>query len=56
VLLTDAAGTVLWVDQTDNYRIRPEPDTFFAVLDAHGLTPAAGGSAPNTSIPPSRVR
>jgi peroxiredoxin len=38
VLLTDAAGTVLWVDQTDNYRIRPEPDTFFAVLDAHGLS------------------
>ncbi|HBK55032.1 MAG TPA: hypothetical protein DDZ76_01890 [Xanthomonadales bacterium] len=37
VVLTDAQGIVLWFDQTDNYRLRPEPDTFFAVLDRFGI-------------------
>lgn len=36
-IVTDAEGRILFVDQTDNYRVRPEPDTFLAVLDAAGL-------------------
>lgn len=33
VVVTDANGVVLFADQTDNYRVRPEPETFLAVLD-----------------------
>jgi hypothetical protein len=33
VVVTDAAGTILMADQTDNYRIRPEPQTFLKVLE-----------------------
>lgn len=33
VVIIDAAGKILFCDQTDNYRVRPEPDTFLAVLD-----------------------
>ncbi|MDD3763688.1 MAG: peroxiredoxin-like family protein [Nevskiales bacterium] len=36
VLITDAAGIVVYSDLTENYRIRPEPDAFIEVLD--GLT------------------
>ena len=32
VLVLDALGVIRWVDQTDNYRVRPEPDTFLPVL------------------------
>lgn len=32
VLVLDAAGTILFSDQTDNYRVRPEPDTILAAL------------------------
>ncbi len=35
VVITDAEGVILFTDETDNYRVRPEPETFFAVLDAH---------------------
>jgi len=38
VLITDARGTVLWVDSSDNHRIRPEPTAFFEVLDRAGIT------------------
>ncbi len=41
VLLVDAEGRILWSDQTDNYRIRPEPETFLAVLEAQS-PPASG--------------
>lgn len=34
VVLTDAARTILFCDETDNYRVRPEPDTFLRILDA----------------------
>ncbi len=34
VLITDAKGTILFADLTDNYRVRPEPETFLRVLDA----------------------
>jgi peroxiredoxin len=32
VIITDAGGRILWVDETDNYRVRPEPDTYLSVL------------------------
>lgn len=38
VVITDADGVVLFAHQTDNYRVRPEPETFLAVLD--GKDPA----------------
>ncbi len=34
VLVVDADGLILLSDQTDNYRVRPEPETFLAALDA----------------------
>jgi peroxiredoxin len=33
VIITDEQGKILFLDQTDNYRVRPEPETFFEVLD-----------------------
>ena len=32
VVVMDAKGVVRWLDQTDNYRVRPEPDTFLPLL------------------------
>jgi len=32
VIITAAGGRILWADETDNYRVRPEPDLFLAVL------------------------
>lgn len=32
VIITDVGGRILWVDETDNYRVRPEPDTYLKVL------------------------
>lgn len=37
VLLIDAKGQIAWADLTDNYRVRPEPDAFIAVIDRLGL-------------------
>ncbi len=37
VVLADASGTVIFADQTDNYRVRPEPEVFLAVLDGRPL-------------------
>ncbi|GHD81065.1 peroxiredoxin [Salinibacterium amurskyense] len=37
VIITDATGTVLWAEHTDNHRVRPEPTTFLDVLDQHGI-------------------
>ena len=36
VVITDASGRVVFADQTDNYRVRPEPATFLAALDRVG--------------------
>lgn len=41
VIITSAEGTVEWLHETDNYRVRPEPDTFLHVLEKRGLIPAA---------------
>ena len=35
VIITDAGGRILWVHETDNYRIRPDPDLYLAVLREH---------------------
>ncbi len=35
LIVTDATGTILFSDQTDNYRVRPEPDTFIRIIKDH---------------------
>ncbi len=47
VVVTDAAGTVIFAHETDNYRVRPEPSLFLEVLDAH-----AEGRAPQLEHAP----
>jgi len=32
VVITDAEGKIIFADLTDNYRVRPEPETFMRVL------------------------
>lgn len=34
VIITDEYGKIIFLDQTDNFRVRPEPSTFLAVLDS----------------------
>jgi peroxiredoxin len=33
VIITDESGEIIFLDQTDNYRVRPEPITFLDALD-----------------------
>jgi len=33
VIITDEKGKIVFADLTDNYRVRPEPETFLRVLD-----------------------
>jgi len=33
IIITDKNGKILFADLTDNYRVRPEPSTFLAILD-----------------------
>ncbi len=33
ILITDTKGEIIFADLTDNYRVRPEPETFFKILD-----------------------
>jgi peroxiredoxin len=33
VILTNSEGNIVYSDQTDNYRVRPEPETFEALLN-----------------------
>jgi len=33
VVITDAQGKIVFADLTDNYRVRPEPETFLKVID-----------------------
>ncbi len=41
VVITDRAGHVVWTHETDNYRVRPEPDVFLTVLRRHGMISGA---------------
>lgn len=34
IVITDTKGKIIFADLTDNYRVRPEPETFFRILDA----------------------
>ena len=34
----DSAGKIIWTDQTDNYRVRPEPEMFINVFRQHDLS------------------
>ena len=36
MVVTNANGTIVFSDQTDNYRVRPEPDMFLAILRRSG--------------------
>ena len=37
LIVTNENGTILFSDQTDNYRVRPEPDVFLAILRRAGV-------------------
>lgn len=37
VFVTTPGGTIVFSDQTDNYRVRPEPDIFLAILRRAGV-------------------
>ncbi len=39
VVITDQHGKVIWTHETDNYRVRPEPDVYLDVLRSHGIVP-----------------
>ena len=41
VIITNTEGQILWAHETDNYRIRPEPDVFLEVLRENGLAGSA---------------
>jgi len=32
VIITDTGGRILWAHETDNYRVRPEPEVYLSVL------------------------
>ncbi len=37
VFISEPGGRLIFCDLTDNYRVRPEPATFFSVLDRHAI-------------------
>lgn len=39
ILICNQQGKIVWTHETDNYRIRPEPDVYLEVLRRHGLVP-----------------
>jgi len=41
VIITGKDGKIVWTHETDNYRVRPEPDVFLDVLHRHGVVAAA---------------
>ncbi|WP_340123849.1 peroxiredoxin-like family protein [Methylobacter svalbardensis] len=41
VVITGKDGKVIWTHETDNYRIRPEPDVYLEVLRRHKVVPEA---------------
>ncbi|MEO0981928.1 MAG: peroxiredoxin family protein [Pseudomonadota bacterium] len=38
VVAADADGRILFLDETDNYRVRPEPETFLAIFEQNAQT------------------
>lgn len=41
VIVVNASGTILYSDQTDNYRVRPEPDIYISILKRAGAMSSA---------------
>ncbi|MEM8850781.1 MAG: peroxiredoxin family protein [Pseudomonadota bacterium] len=41
VIAAEADGTILYLDQTDNYRVRPEPETFLDIFRTGAPAPIA---------------
>ncbi|HLY97186.1 MAG TPA: peroxiredoxin-like family protein, partial [Sideroxyarcus sp.] len=41
VIITDRDGKIVWTHETDNYRIRPEPDVYLELLRKHGVVAMA---------------
>ncbi|MDX8399948.1 MAG: peroxiredoxin family protein [Gallionellaceae bacterium] len=41
VVITDKDGKIIWTHETDNYRVRPEPDVYLDILRKHGVVAAA---------------
>lgn len=39
VVITGKDGKIVWTHETDNYRIRPEPDVFLEVMRRNGIMP-----------------
>ncbi len=37
VIITDREGKIVWTHETDNYRIRPEPDVYLDILRQHSV-------------------
>ena len=37
VVITDRDGKIVWTHETDNYRVRPEPDVYLDILRKHGV-------------------
>ena len=37
VLLTNAVGELVYIDMTENYRVRPEPDQFLRIIEENGI-------------------
>lgn len=37
LVVTNASGTIVFSDQTDNYRVRPDPDVFLSILRRSGV-------------------
>ncbi|HBG31089.1 peroxiredoxin family protein [Candidatus Macondimonas diazotrophica] len=46
VIIVDAEGCVRFADETDNYRVRPEPETFLRVLDGFLERPGSRPPSP----------
>ena len=42
VIITDVGGRILWAHETDNYRVRPDPDVYLAVLRENQIVTAPG--------------
>lgn len=39
VIITNPVGTILFADETDNYRVRPEPEVFLQIVREHAQDP-----------------
>lgn len=40
VIINGKDGKIVWTHETDNYRVRPEPDTYLAILRKNGIATA----------------